>query len=85
MILPHPESDLSINMLVLASDIIRLLKNRRLLLIEDVMESFLNVDKKRTPEMFINTLTFLYTCGFIQKEGYKIRLMSRELTLLEMN
>jgi hypothetical protein len=78
MILPHPESDLSINIMVLGIDIIRFLKKRDYVLIEDVLENFIKSGIKRTPEMFFNTLTFLFSFGMIEKRDYKIKLNSKQ-------
>ena len=47
MILPHPESDLSLNIMVLGTDIVRLLKGRDFILVEDVLLSFLKNGNKR--------------------------------------
>jgi hypothetical protein len=80
MILPHPESDLSLNIMVLGVDIVKKLKsNSGFHLIENLMEGFLKKDKKRTPDMFINTLTFLYAVGLIELKGYKIKLTPKEI------
>lgn len=80
MILPHPESDLSINIMVLGTEVIRFLKGRDFVLIEDIMESFIKNGKKRTPDLFLNTLVYLYACGMIEKSGYKVRLIQRKKT-----
>lgn len=75
MILPHPESDLSINIMVLGKDIIEFLKKKKtFVLIENLLEDFLKKGKKRTPDMFLNTISFLYSFGFIEQQGYKIKL-----------
>lgn len=74
MILPHPESDLSVNIMVLGAELIKLLKGRDFILIEDLMVSFLQGNKKRTPDMFLNTLTFLFACGLIDRREYKVKL-----------
>ena len=84
MILPHPESDLSMNIMVLGIDIIRLLKRQKFVLLEDVLTDFVNKDAKRTPDLFLNTLTFLYSCGLIEKKGYKIRLIPRNIGQMEL-
>jgi hypothetical protein len=84
MILPHPESDLSVNIMVLGTDIIRLLKGRDFVLMEDVLSSFVKNGSKRTPDMFLNTLTFLYSCGLIEKKGYKIKLTPRQAKQSEL-
>lgn len=78
MILPHPESDLSLNIMVVAADVVRLLKKRRtFVLVESLMDEFLKNDARRTPEMFINSVTFLFAFGFIEQSGYRLRLDER--------
>ena len=84
MILPHPDSDLSVNILVLGAGIVRLLKGRDFVLVEGVLESFVKSGIKKTPDMFLNTLTFLYSCGIIEKKGYKIKLMPRQAEQMEL-
>lgn len=74
MILPHPESDLSINIMVLGADVLKLLRGRDFILVEDLMLSFLQGNKKRTPDMFLNTLAFLFACGLIERKKYKVKL-----------
>jgi len=75
MILPHPESNLKINIMVLGVDIIEELKRKGFVLGEDILENFLKKDPRRTPDMFFNSLTFLYSFGLIERKGYKIRLV----------
>lgn len=78
MILPHPETDFSTNILVVASDIIKeLQKHKTSILLEKVMESFLKKDIKRTPDLFIKSLTFLYSFGLIEYSNYKVKLITR--------
>lgn len=84
MILPHPESDLSVNIMVLGIDIVRLLKGRDYVLVEDIITGFVKSENKRTPDMFLNTLAFLYSCGLIEKKGYKIKLTPREMKQIEV-
>lgn len=75
MILPHPESDLSLNIMVVAADIVELLKKRStFVLAESLMDEFLKKDKRRTPEIFINSVTFLFAFGYIEQSGYRLRL-----------
>ena len=71
MILPHPESDLSMNIMVLGVDIIKQLKKQDFLLLEDVLSDFIKKDTRRTPDLFFDTLTFLYSCGLIEKKIIK--------------
>ena len=78
MILPHPETDFSTNILVVATDIIKELKQQqKTVLLEKVMQSFLNKDIKRTPDLFIKSLVFLYSFGLIEYDNYKVRLILR--------
>ena len=79
MILPHPETDFSINILVVASDIIKeLQKHKTSVLLEKIMVSFLKKDIKRTPDLFIKSLTFLYSFGLIEYSNYKVKLISQK-------
>ncbi len=75
MIIPEPESDLSLNIMVIAADIIRFLnKNKDYVLVDNAMKEFVKRDNRRTPEMFFNALTFLYSLDIIKEQGYKMRL-----------
>lgn len=75
MIKPQPESDLSMNTMVVGADIIKILKkNKSYLIIEDMLNQFLNSDKRRTPGLFFDTITFLFTIGILTEENYKVRL-----------
>ncbi|MBI3219877.1 MAG: hypothetical protein HYZ44_10220 [Bacteroidetes bacterium] len=80
MILAHPDSDLQKNIMVLTADVIRILstKNRKgsFVLVEDVMDDFLKVSEKRSPDLFLNTLTFLYSLGIIERNQYRIKLLN---------
>ena len=78
MILPHPETDFSTNILVVATYIIKELKHhKKTVLLERVMQSFLNKDIKRTPDLFIKSLVFLYSFGLIEYNNYKVKLTPR--------
>lgn len=78
MILPHPETDFSLNILVVATDIIKELKrHKKTVLLEKIMQSFLNKDLKRTPDLFIKSLVFLYSFGLIEYDNYKVKLTPR--------
>jgi hypothetical protein len=79
MILPHPESNLKINLMVLGADIIDILSKssfkNRYAVIDEVMMKFMKSDKNRTPDLFLYSLTFLHLIGSIEKKGYKIKLV----------
>ena len=75
MIRPHPEGDLSTNILVLGSEIIEMLNRvRTSTVVEEVMKVFLKRDPKRTPGVFLDALTLLFILGLIEFKGYRIRL-----------
>ena len=75
MIMPHPESDLSLNAIVVGADIMKILKdNKEYMIVEDLLKRFLTRDKRRTHRLFFNTLTFLYALGIIKEDKYKVRL-----------
>jgi len=82
MILPQPESNLKINLMILGADIINIMSNspykNKYVIVDDVMSKFLNRDKERTPDLFLYALTFLHTVGSIEKKGYKIILVKNE-------
>jgi len=83
MILPHPESILSLNIMVLGTDIVKFLKKtKNYILIDTLMDNFLKKDIKRTPDMFLSTLIFLYSLGLLEKKGYKVKLTPRNQTEL---
>jgi len=79
MILPHPESNLKINLMVLGADIIDILSKspfkNKYAVIDDVMIKFMKVDINRTPDLFLYSITFLHLIGSIDKKGYKIKLV----------
>lgn len=75
MIIPHPESNLELNLLVLGAQVIKLLRSKNeFFLIEEVMSKFLKEDERRTPDMLINTLCFLYLLDLIEEDDFKVRL-----------
>jgi len=76
MIIPQPESDLSLNIMVMAADIIKLLKKKpEYIVVDDLLKGYLKADKRRTPEMFFNCITYLYALGIIKEHNYKMRLI----------
>lgn len=82
MILPHPESNLKINIMVLGSEIINIMNKipfkNKFSIVDDIMIKFLKIDKNRTPDLFLFALTFLYLMGVIEKKGYKIKLIEKQ-------
>ena len=80
MILPHPESNLKTNILVLGAEIIGIMSKNPLkgkyVLVEDVMNKFLKNDKNRTPDLFMYAVTLLHTIGSLKQKDYKIKLVS---------
>jgi len=78
MIKPNPESDLSLNILVIGSEIVDFLKRQdSFTVLEDMLLDILCKDHRRTPALFVDALTFLYTVGLIEQKGYKIKLLKK--------
>ena len=84
MILPHPESDLNLNLMVVGSDIVEILKKKGkgsgYVLIESILIEFLKGDKRRTPDLFVFSLIFLFSVGLIDRKDYKIKLVSENVS-----
>jgi len=81
MLLPHPESNLTLNIMVLGSAIIDLLRDKKeFVLAETVLIDFLKTEEVRSPDHFFDALVFLYTIGLIDYKGYKIRLKQYDHT-----
>lgn len=82
MILPHPESNLNTNIMVLGADIINIMNKapfkNKYVMVDDVMAKFLKKDKNRTQDLFLYAITFLHTLGSIEKKEYKIKLIRKE-------
>jgi hypothetical protein len=78
MIIPQPESDLSLNVIVVGADIIKTLKDNKSdsMIVEELMKLFIVKDKRRTKKLFFDTLTFLYSLGIVNEEHYKVRLFN---------
>ncbi len=78
MIIPHPEDNLNLNIMVLGADIINTLNskkyNGKYVLVENLLSTFLKEDEKRTPDLFFNSIVFLYSIGLIDKKDYKIKI-----------
>lgn len=61
--------------MVLGADIIKTLKSRvDYIIVEDLMNLFLAKDNRRTPQLFFDTLTFLFILGIVEEMNYKVRL-----------
>jgi len=76
VILPEPESDLRMNILILGNEILgELIKSNNAMFIEDLLIKFLKKDIKRTPKLFMDTITALYALDLIGIEGYKIKVV----------
>lgn len=85
MILPHPETDFSLNILVVSTDIIKeLKKQKKKVLVERIMKSFISKDVRRTPDLFIKSLVFLYSVGLIEYDKYNIELTPKTYKQLNM-
>lgn len=86
MIHPHPESDLNLNIMVLGAEIIQILRLKKgYVLVERVMEDFLQADHKRTPDMFMHSLVFLFIFDLIDEKDFRIKIKQRKWHNLTLN
>lgn len=77
--LPQPDSNLSSNQLVLGAELITILRAKgRPVVIETALREFVAASPGRTPSLFMRTLTFLYSIGLIECEGYNVKLKSQD-------
>jgi hypothetical protein len=73
MIIPHPESDLKTNVLVLGSNVLKSLKGKGYVFIDDVANDFFENTEDCSPEMFMRIIILLFSLGLIEYTGYKVR------------
>lgn len=77
MALLHPESDLTMSLITLGADILRQLHRQKVpVIVDDLLEGHLRGDRRRTPANFFAALDLLYSVGSVEREGYRIRLMT---------
>jgi hypothetical protein len=79
MILPHPESNLKSNIMVLGANIIDIMGKSpfkdKYVFIDDIMIQFMKKEETLTPDLFLYTISFLYSIGCIERKEYKIKLV----------
>lgn len=81
MIAPDPNSDLSMSLIVVTSDLIDILaKSDEYMFVYTAKEKFVDMDKRRTEELFNLSLMLLYAIGTVKLQGYMIRLVHHDNT-----
>lgn len=81
MIAPDPNSDLSMSLIVVTSDLIDILaKSDEYMFVDTAKEKFVDMDKRRTEELFNLSLMLLYAIGTVKLQGYMIRLVHHDNT-----
>lgn len=74
MIIPQPEADLSLNIMVVGADIIKTLtKSKDGVPVEEVLKKFLSADNRRTHRLFFDVMTFLYILGAVEENNNIIK------------
>ena len=73
MITPQPEADMSLNILVVGADVIKVLKNNEMTA-DDVLKDFMKTDNRRTLRLFYDTLTFLFILGILEENNFNLRI-----------
>lgn len=75
MIIPQPEADLSLNIMVVGADIIKILiKSKDDMTVDTLIKKFLLKDNRRTPQLFFDTITFLYILGIFEENNNIIKI-----------
>ena len=73
MITPQPEADISLNILVVGADVIKVLINNEMTA-NDVLKEVMKIDNRRTLQLFYDTLTFLFILGILEESNYILRI-----------
>lgn len=85
MALLHPESDLSMSVVVHGASVLDILKrHKKPMVTDELMEKFLRQDSRRTTVSFVCALEFLYTVGAIDHSKYRIGLNKTQELQLEL-
>ncbi len=76
MIIPEPESDLSLNLLIISAEVIQLIKERlkkkKYVILDDILKTFIEEDSRRTINLLLDAITFLYFIDVIYFKDYRI-------------
>ncbi|KEI71415.1 hypothetical protein [Endozoicomonas elysicola] len=73
MINAHIEMNLNDHMVVIATYILEILKSKQgESVTETLMREFLSKNDSYTPDQFFDSLTLLYSLGFIDMQEYKV-------------
>jgi len=74
MIIPQPEEDLSLNVMVVGADIIKILiKSKDDMIVDTLIKRFLLNDNRRTHQLFFDTITFLYILDIVEENNNIIK------------
>ena len=72
----EPESDISLNVVVVAGDIFNsFIKEKKPISIPKLMKIFLNQDIRRTHNLFFDALTFLFILNVIKVKNFQVVLI----------
>ena len=74
MITPQPEADMSLNILIVAADVIKILFKNNEMTVDGVLKEFMIKDNRRTHRLFYDTLTFLFILGILEESNYIVRI-----------
>lgn len=74
MITPQPEADMSLNVLIVGADIIKMLFRNKEMTVDGLLNEFMIKDNLRTHQLFYDTLTFLFILGVLEESNYIIRI-----------
>lgn len=81
----QPESDLSLNVVILGAEIISYLVDaKESVIIEKILKKFLFKDSRRNHALFFDTLTYLYSIGLIKLKEYYIEMVGDKLKQMRL-
>ena len=76
MIIPEPETDLSLNLIVVSADVIEIIKKilnkKEYTILDELINKFIEKDSRRSVNLLLDSLTFLCFIDVIYFKDYKI-------------
>ena len=76
MIIPEPETDLSLNLMVVSVDVIeiirKILNKKEYTILDELIDKFIEKDSRRSIDLLLDSLTFLCFIDVIYFKDYKI-------------
>ena len=76
MIIPEPETDLSLSIIVVSADVIEIIRDicnkKEYTILDELIDKFKKKDSRRSVNLLLDSLTFLCFIDVVYFEDYKI-------------